>query len=268
MPRAFIAPILLAALAVPARAQLAHKGPAANIARAQQLQPYDVVSIKQNVSGANDGNMDIDDHGLFTVVDLPLSWVIEMAYDVKEEQIAGLSGPAADARFDITAKILNSGNGPPPLHSDADLQAMIILLLQDRFHLKAHLEPRTRPVYNLVVAKGGPKVKLSQDEIHSNHWYINGENTLKVLTGKNITLPDLADELSDLAGRKVIDKTGLTGHSDMTLKWSDDIALQQGGPDVISIYTALEEQLGFRLVPSKGPVDTLVIDHVEMPSAD
>ena len=79
-------------------------------------------------------------------------------------------------------------------------------------------------------------------------------------------MSDLADALSDEAGRKVIDKTGLTGHADITLKWSDEIAMQQGGSDVISIFTAVEDQLGLKLQPSKGPVDTLVIDHAEMPT--
>ena len=56
-------------------------------------------------------------------------------------------------------------------------------------------------------------------------------------------MSDLADALSDQAGRKVIDKTGLTGHADIKLKWSDDVNDQQGGIDVISVFTAIEEQL-------------------------
>jgi uncharacterized protein (TIGR03435 family) len=79
-------------------------------------------------------------------------------------------------------------------------------------------------------------------------------------------MADLAAALSDEVHRQVIDKTGLTGHADITLKWSDDVAAQQGGSDVISIFTAVEEQLGLKLQPSKGPVDTLVIDYAEMPS--
>jgi len=91
---------------------------------------------------------------------------------------------------------------------------------------------------------------------------------MKVLSGNGDSMGDLADILSGLAGRKVIDKTGLTGHADITLKWSDDVAAEAGGPNVISIFTAIEEQLGLKLQPSKGPVDTLVIDHVEMPTAN
>ena len=260
--------ILVLTLGVPGSAQLAHKGPAANIELSKTLKPYDIVSIKQNVSGNDQGGINIDDHGVFTVKNMPLFWVIELAYDVKQDQIAGLPGPVNDARFDITAKILPSGSGPSGLHNDSDMQAMIILLLQSRFHLKAHLEPRIKPVYDLVVAKGGPKLKLSQDTITGNGWNISGEGTKTVLTAKDARMPDLADALSDPAGRKVIDKTGLDGHADITLKWSEDIAAQQGDADVISIFTAVEEQLGLKLVSSKGPVDTLIIDHVEMPTPD
>ena len=267
MPRALISALILLTI-LPAAAQLAHKGPAANIARARELHPYDVVSIKQNVNGNDDGRINIDDHGLFTVTNMPLYWIMEFAYDVKQDQLVNLPDSVGDTRFDITAKVLPPSAGSPPLQSDVDMQAMIILLLESRFHLKAHLEPRIKPVYDLVVAKGGPKIKLSQDDLHANGWNINGADTKKVLTCKDARMSDLADALSDEAGRKVIDKTGLTGHADITLKWSDDVAQTQGGADVISIFTAVEEQLGLKLQPSRGPVDTLVVDHIEMPSAD
>jgi uncharacterized protein (TIGR03435 family) len=263
---------LIALIALPAptlvHAQLAHKGAAANIALSRTVQPFDVASVKQNVTGADSGGMNIDDHGLFTVTNMPLANIIEFAYDVKEDQIAGLPNALSDAHFDIAAKVLPPGSGPSPKRPDGDMQAMIILLLQDRFHLKVHLEPRTKPVYDLIVAKGGLKVKLSQDDIKDSNWNINGDDTKKVLTFRNGGITDLASMLSDEVGRPVIDKTGLAGHADITLKWSDDVAAEQGGPDVISIFTAIEEQLGLRLQPSHGPVDTLVIDHAEMPTPD
>jgi len=267
MPRPLLlAPILLAALTIAAPAQLAHKGPAANIALSKTLPPFDVVSISVNNADDQQFNMSTGtDH--IRATNVPLLMLIEFAYDVKADQIAGLSGPVDSARFDIEAKVVPQDGSAPKL-TDPQLIAMLIPLLADRFHLKAHLEPRTKPVYDLVVAKGGPKIKLSQDEITGNSWNINGEDTMKVLTSQNARMSDLADALSDEAGRKVIDKTGLTGHADITLKWSDDVAAEQGGPDVISIFTAVEEQLGLKLEPSKGPVDTLVIDHAEMPTPD
>ena len=198
---------------------------------------------------------------------VPLKLLVEFAYDVKDELIFGLSGPVCDARFDVTAKVVAPSGGAPPKLSDAQLAAMIIPLLADRFHLKVHLEPKTLPVYDLIVAKGGPKLKLTDKPVVGS-WNISGENTDKVLTVESASMADLAAILSDQANRQVIDKTGLAGVADVTLKWSDDVAITQGGADVISIFTAVEEQLGLKLQPSRGPVDTLVVDHIEMPSAD
>jgi uncharacterized protein (TIGR03435 family) len=254
-------------LSVPvANAQIAHKGPVNAIALSKTLQPYDVVSIRQNDTGANTGNWDIDDHGILTMNNMPVEALIGFAYDIKPQQIVGLTGPVSSVKFNLTAKVLPPGTGPPQLLPDENLQAMSILLLEDRFHLKAHLQPKIMPVYDLVTTHGGLKFKLSEDEIHTNNWNVNGENTSKVLTCKGCRLADLADALSDLGDRKVIDKTSLTGHADITLKWTDEVAAEQGGANVVSIFTALEEQLGLKLEPSKGPIDTLMIDHIEMPS--
>jgi bla regulator protein BlaR1 len=264
---ALLLPLTIAGLlfACPAHGQLAHEGAAKAIALSQTLPPYDVSSIKQNKTGVQSWGMNINDD-VFTANNVPLKAIIEFAYDIKQDLIVGLNGPVSSVSFDVTAKILPSDGGPPPKLKDSQLQAMIIPLLADRFHLKAHLEPKTVPVYDLVVAHGGPRVTLDQSERTGSSWNINSQNTSTVLTGKNDSMADLADALSDLAGRKVIDKTGLTGAADITLKWSDDVAAEQGGSNVVSIFTALEEQLGLKLQPSKGPVDTLVIDHVDMPT--
>jgi bla regulator protein BlaR1 len=122
------------------------------------------------------------------------------------------------------------------------------------------------PVYDLVVARGGFKLKLDPAPKTAAGWNLNGQNTEVVLSGRSDTLADLASAIADPVGRKVIDKTGLTGAADITLKWTDDVTAEQGGPNVVSIFTALEDQLGLKLQPSKGPVDTLVIDHVAMPT--
>jgi uncharacterized protein (TIGR03435 family) len=242
----------------------AHKGPAAAIALAKTVQPYDVVSVKPNKSGGQSWGMKSGDTGL-TATNVTLDFLIQFAYDIKPDFILGLSGPVASAHFDVEAKVVPQDGSTPKL-PDEQILAMLIPVLADRFQLKAHLESQIKPVYDLVVAKGGLKIKLSQDEIHDSNWNTSFEGTNKVITAKGVRMIDLADALSNLAGRKVIDKTGLTGHADITLKWSDDVAAQQGGPDVISIFTALEDQLGLKLQPSKGPVDILVIDHAEMPT--
>jgi uncharacterized protein (TIGR03435 family) len=248
-----------------APAQLAHNGPADTIALAASLSPYDVVSVKINHSGEQSWNINAHD-GRLIIHNVPLKSILEFTYDIHQDLIFGITGPVADANFDIEAKVVPPEGATPPKLTDRQLTAMIIPLLADRFHLKAHLQTRILPVYDLVVAKSGLKIKLDQTARTGGGWNLNGQNTEVVLSGKSDTLSDLASAIADAVGRKIIDKTGLTGSADITLKWTDDVDAQQGGPNVISIFTALEEQLGLKLRSSKGPVDTLVIDHVEMPS--
>jgi uncharacterized protein (TIGR03435 family) len=254
----------------PARGQLSHKGPVNAIALSKTIPPYDVVSIKLHDTSKDPPNqqssgISTNDH-VFTASNASLEMIMEFAYDIKSDQISGLSGPASNAHFDIEAKVLAPDDGKPAKLTDSQLAAMIIPLFADRFHLKAHLAPKTLPVYDLVVNRGGPKIKLSQQEGEDPSVNMNWNNNDKVLTAKRASMTDLATALGDEVHRPVIDKTGLAGSADITLKWSDDVAAEQGGPDVISIFTALEEQLGLKLQPSKGPVETLVIDHVEMPT--
>ena len=253
-----------------AHAQVEHKGPAAAIALSTSLPAYDVVSVKPNISQHISGDI-YSGTGIgfdgFTASNVTLLQILELAYDVNEDQISGLTGPVSSARFDIEAKVLAAEGGAPPKLSGQQVTAMLIPLLADRFHITAHLETKTLPVYELVIARGGLKFQLSQTEAPGGGGCGWGGNTRSCnITGSSMA--DLATSLSDPIHRKVIDKTGLTGRADITLKWSDDVAARQGGSDVISIFTAVEEQLGLKLQPSKGPVDTLVIDHAEMPSAN
>ena len=261
--RLFLIAMLLSPASAPA--QLVHHDPAQNIALAASLPPFDVISIKENHDNPDSWGINIHDD-VMIATKVPLEMVISFAYDIKPDLISGLTGPFKDKHYDITAKVLpRDGGAKPPDLNDSQMAAMMISLLRDRFHLKAHLQSKTLPVYELVVGKGGLKLQLSQAERTDSSWSINGENTQKVLTGRSASMADLAGMLSGEVHRKVIDKTGLPGAADITLKWTDDGAADADGP-VLSIYTAVEEQLGLKLQPSKGPVDTLVIDHVEMPT--
>jgi uncharacterized protein (TIGR03435 family) len=237
------------------------------MALADSTPPYDVASVKQNKSADQSGNMTIHDD-VFEATNMTLSSIIEFAYDVRSDQIIGLSGAVSSARFDIEAKVVPSNGSPMPTLTDSVLQAMIIPLLADRFNLKAHLQSKTMPVYDLVVDRGGPKFQLTQDDDQTNSTMnMRASNNDNILTAKDSSMSDLAAALSDEVHRQVIDKTGIKGGADFTLKWTSDEAADQGGT-VVSIFTAVEEQLGLKLQPAKGPVDTLVIDHAEMPSAN
>jgi uncharacterized protein (TIGR03435 family) len=162
--------------------------------------------------------------------------------------------------------------------------------LADRFKLKIHTETKQLPVYELVAPKGGSKLK----EATAGDTYANGIKGLDgvgrgglmrvgrgQLTAQAVPITSLANMLSQQLQRTVLDKTGLTGKYDLELNWTPDqgsdpmfkgaegspqrgdAAPDSSGP---SIFTALQEQLGLKLQSAKGPVETLVIDHVEMPS--
>ena len=210
--------------------------------------------------------------GHFKAQNVTAMALIQYAFDVPETRIEG--GPAwmrtkpfdLDARSDLAAD--EQLAKMPTTEARARKRSMLQALLADRFALKVHDETRTMPVYDLVVAKGGPKFQLSKkDGTTINNTGNNGNSTMKV-QGSDHTLRLLAEQLGRTVGRVVVDETGLDGRFDLTLKWSSDDLVSFGpdGPSGPSLFTALEEQLGLKLEPDKGPVTILVVDHLELPS--
>ena len=140
-------------------------------------------------------------------------------------------------------------------------------LLADRFKLKVHFETRELPVYALVVAKGGPKLTPAKDGERSNISSFHSE-----IAAKAVTLDDFATSSlwTPIGGRLVVDQTGLKGAYDFTLNWSQEQTAaepgQDGAPALSPIFAVIEEQLGLKLVPTKAPVEVIVIDHIEKPT--
>jgi uncharacterized protein (TIGR03435 family) len=137
---------------------------------------------------------------------------------------------------------------------------MLQAMLADRCKLKVHLETKELPVYDLVIARGGLKMKeAAPGEEHTGRFSV-GE-----LIGHDMPIENLVFALpSD--GRSVVDKTGLGDKKfDFDLKWTPDNRIEAGdsGP---SLFTALEVQLGLKLVSSKAFGKVLVIDHIERPT--
>ncbi len=135
---------------------------------------------------------------------------------------------------------------------------MLQAILIDRFKLKIHHETREQPIYTLEIAKGGPKL-TPVDKPGGMGW---GRGQLQM---HGASTDRLAFVLSDILGRVVVDKTGLTGKYDALLTWTPDEmqATADAGP---TLLTAIQEQLGLKLQSAKGPVDTIVADQVEKPS--
>jgi uncharacterized protein (TIGR03435 family) len=240
---------------------------AKSIAMAAKLPAYDVVSIRLNKSGQENSQFNTTDDGI-DVENCTLQEIVQDAYNLgNPDLISGIAGQLVSVRFDIKAKLLN--HDVAAKLTDVQLQAMAIPLLADRFHLRVRLVPKKMTVYEIVVAKGGPKFKLTDAENgdDSPNMSVNFAGSDNTLTAKKATISDFADGLSQSQLHSiVVDRTGLKGTADLTLRWTSDAALEQGSQNAISIFTAIQDQLGLKLQPAKLPVDTLVIDHAEMPT--
>lgn len=134
---------------------------------------------------------------------------------------------------------------------------MLQNLLVDRFKPAFHKEARQTNLYTLRVEKGGPKFKEAKDDEQSNIDE-NPGSTIHV-TFRKWPIKGLARSLSGVLGTPVRDETGLTKMYDFTLEWAPDPSADSGP----SIFTAVQEQLGLKLEAGKGPVDVMVIDHVD-----
>jgi uncharacterized protein (TIGR03435 family) len=211
----------------------------------------------------------------FKAENVSLSMLIHWAFNIPESRIMGESGWINSTHFNIDAVADSSVDAAMrSLTSEAarlQKQKMVQALLADRFKLVTHTETRQLPIYALVVAKGGPKLGRTQ----SNGTTINhGRDHIEVHSSNSVAV--LAEELSKEVGRDVVDKTGIEGRYNLKLQWTpDDRATPAAGGSASpasdsgpSIFTALDEQLGLKLDPQKGPVEVLVIDHAEMPSAN
>jgi bla regulator protein BlaR1 len=222
------------------------------LALAQTPPPaFEVAAIKPSKPGSTGSSILWDMSGRLTVENASLKRLIWSAYDVRDFQIVGGPPWLDSGTFDIVAK----PEGPT---NQDQKRAMQQKLLADRFHLKLHRENREMPVYELLVAKPGFKLREAANPRHG----IAGRANAIESNGSNIAA--LAETLARKLRRTVLDKTGLTGFYDYKLEFSLDPATD--GTALPSIFTALQEQLGLRLESAKGPVEILVVDHAEKPS--
>jgi uncharacterized protein (TIGR03435 family) len=239
---------------------------------------YDVVSIKPSHSVLAPGiaantvvstsTWRMADNSI-TISNATLGSLVETAFGVFEEnQLSGLPGWATSDPYDVNAKMDDETAAALKKLSRKDrmkqTQLMLQALLADRCQFKFHRETRLLPAYDLVIAKGGLKIKESLPKEGPGR-STAGPGTIAM---EGITIEVLAASLSRTVGRFVVDKTGLGNKRfDISLTWTTDE--QQGTADAgPSIYAALEEQLGLKLVPSKAPVETIVVDQMEKPSAN
>ena len=240
---------------------------------------------------------------------LPIGLLLRQALQKPDYQIVGLPGWVDTERYTILAK---APEGTPP----TAMSVMIVNLLKDRFQMATHVETRELPIFNLVIARAdgrlGPDLKATSAECQATIAERiaaakeaagrGGPPPLPPLgdpngpppcgfqrvnpglsSGSGRTMADLIPSLADMLARPVIDKTGLTGMFDFTLKFAPESAgsntvirlLSPGGqqapagdPNAPSLVAALQEQLGLKLENARGPVEVVVIDKFEKPTLD
>lgn len=214
---------------------------------------FEVASVKRfDLAKGAAGHTDVSSTRIRLMSNL--EFFLETAYGVEESQILGAPGWARNEFYEIIAKM-------PEPSTPAQTNEMLRTLLEDRFKLTAHTEKKEQPVYSLLVAKGGLKMKVI--DAGDSTGFNSG---LTRLWGA-LSTSQIAYQLTSHVGRTVIDNTGLNGRYKVDLNWAPDD--QAGAGDTAnspSIFTALREQLGLKLEPAKGKVEMLVIDHMDRPS--
>jgi uncharacterized protein (TIGR03435 family) len=256
-----------------------------------KLPAYEISTIKPDKSGIGPRILFRTD-GL-TATKATLQFLIKMAYGVEDDQILGAPTWLSSETYDVEAKVDSSEVSELSRLSENQRMIMFQRLLADRFRLALHWETKDLPVYALVIAKNGPKLQ----EAKAGDAYPNGMKGLDGigragmmtwssgrLIGQGISIASMVPALTQQLGRTVQDRTGLTGKYEIELRWTpDDAAAPRMGPPrgrpnsdsglaaespEPSIFTAIQEQLGLKLESQKRPVDVLVIDRVERPSAN
>lgn len=277
----FAWPILLAFLLnVSLHAQLLHSG-------AGPTPSFEVDTVKPSPSGSSGPSFEIAP-GRFSAKDATLDELVKLAYNVKASNgIEGEPKWADSEKFDIEAKMGDAGleamQKLPPSQRLDQYRLMMQSLLAERFGLTTSTRTKELPVFALVVAKNGPKLTaVEQGKVRMPSLWGGSRGELH---GTSVSMALFADWLSgnaDIGGRAIIDQTGLKGSYNFTLKWTRNesganamggmgasqptISVTPSAQEGPSLVTALQEQLGLKLEAKKGPVEVLVIDHVEEPT--
>src|SRR5215831_7260351 len=190
--------------------------------------------------------------------------LIRTAYGVDAEKVQGGPSWLDTDRFDIIAKA--PANTPPET-----VKLMLQTLLADRFKLKVRMDSKSMPVFVLSAGKGKPKLKESEGSAASGcqgqpQTPQPGVIPYALVTCHNRTMEQFAQDLHNMAGGyltdPVVDQTGLKGAWDFDLKWTGRGLLAAAGADGISIFDAVDKQLGLKLEPQKVPLSVIVVDRV------
>jgi bla regulator protein blaR1 len=289
--QALLASVVLASLFGPITVGVVARAALLQESDGQQRLTFEVASVKPDPPSQLRHVLIPPVGNRFSTRTAPLGLLIQNAYGVNAFQIVGGPDWMNSSGYDIEAKA--AGN---PTRSQIWL--MLRSLLEDRFKLKIHRETKLMPIYSLTIARGGPKLPKSVEEDCTDPAPVQGQRppapcgriTVAFETaagldieGRQVTIAELTRALSAIFQRNVIDQTQLSGRFDVKLKFAyePDVTVGIGNPWRQGnsgqpedpgmnppIAAALRQQLGLSLEPSKGPVEVLIVDQAERPSAN
>jgi bla regulator protein blaR1 len=262
---------------------------------AMPVYEYEVASIKPDKTSGGNVNIRTPEDGL-SISNFSLGRLIQLAFSVPEYQISGAPEWVNSESFDIDAKMDNAtADALKKLSADdrrLARQHMLQALLMSRFKLAFHRDSKELPVYWLTIAKNGPKIhEAKPGDTYANGipvpagrggagvMMMNGGVGTLTVTAQAVPIGNLLRTLATAVGRPVLDKTALTGLYDFTLTYASDPSQLQGlsggapgsqpsDTESPSVFTTVQEQLGLKLDAGKGPVEIIVIDHIERPSGN
>lgn len=228
---------------------------------------FDVVSVKPSDPNAH-FSLRFTPDGFFAR-NCSLKTLIIVAFQLKDARLIENLPSGQEVLYDIEAKVAEADAARFQQLTYPQKQSMLKSILVERFQLKSHPTLKELPVYALVIDKRGAKLADAKPNAAGKierSMKVTGRYTV-VATGSSTE--DLFQLLAELSGRYVVDRTGLTGRYDFTLRCAPDPStdsrqdVEWDGP---VIFTALREQLGLELKPSTAMLDAVVIDHVEAPT--
>jgi uncharacterized protein (TIGR03435 family) len=237
---------------------------------------FEVASIRLNTSGAAGGGGGPRPGGRYMMTNVPTRTLISIGYGIPSDRVLDGPGWILTDRYDIEAR---TKENPTREETSQMLQS----LLRERFNLAIRPEKRDLPIYTLQLARRdgqlGPGMRRTT--IDCNDPEVRKKAAATAAPGRiacgltseqgdfqggGITMPNLEIVLSSAAGRPVFNQTGLTGSFDVELKWTPTLGADAAPADAVSIFTAVQEQLGLRLENATAPLDVVVIDRIERPT--
>jgi uncharacterized protein (TIGR03435 family) len=224
---------------------------------------YEVATIKPSDPEDQNSGFEMDGRQLF-IENESVESMIAAAYGVHPKQIVDAPDWCRKEQWNV--KGVPDLPGTP---SWPQYQEMIQKLLADRFGLKFHRAKRDLSIFAITVANGGPKLTASKGDLNGMRDQTSNGNGVEVTYRfTNNSIADFADGMKGYLDRPVVDETGIKGKFDFVLEWTKDGAVNPDPKAPPGLFTAVQEQLGLKIEPKKGPAEVLVIEHVERPSAN